>query len=358
MRLGVPAFVSACASAVILTVADADAAQRIKLQPATAAELVQAKSRQEVPLPVRPGDKPKSDAERPTKSKDTKSATEGAPAQVPDQWRQEEIISALHDCIRILGPIAAEVDIAVPIKHGACGAAAPVLLRRLGTTHPVLLSPPATVNCPMVAALHRWVETQLQPEARRLLGSHIVSLSNVSAYSCRLRNGSARGKLSEHALANAVDIGRFMTADGQVISVATDWGPTARDIKRAAAEMRKRTPSQSKEAVPPTPARKGKKKLASAHLGGVPLPERRPDPQALEASRERPAGVNAVRDETQEEPSVALKPATSKQAQFLKAIHEGACGLFGTVLGPEANEAHRDHFHFDLAPRRRQAFCE
>jgi len=28
------------------------------------------------------------------------------------------------------------------------------------------------------------------------------------------------------------------------------------------------------------------------------------------------------------------------------------------VLGPEANEAHRDHFHFDLAARKRNAFCE
>jgi len=28
------------------------------------------------------------------------------------------------------------------------------------------------------------------------------------------------------------------------------------------------------------------------------------------------------------------------------------------VLGPEANEAHRNHFHFDLAHRRSSAFCQ
>ena len=28
------------------------------------------------------------------------------------------------------------------------------------------------------------------------------------------------------------------------------------------------------------------------------------------------------------------------------------------VLGPEANEAHRDHFHFDLAQRRNSAYCQ
>ena len=49
---------------------------------------------------------------------------------------------------------------------------------------------------------------------------------------------------------------------------------------------------------------------------------------------------------------------TTVEAGFLRRLHKGACGTFGTVLGPEANEAHRDHFHFDLAARRRNAFCE
>jgi hypothetical protein len=48
----------------------------------------------------------------------------------------------------------------------------------------------------------------------------------------------------------------------------------------------------------------------------------------------------------------------SAEAVFLRRLHEGACGIFGTVLGPEANEAHRNHFHFDLAARKRRAFCE
>ncbi|MGF1622816.1 MAG: extensin family protein [Rhodomicrobiaceae bacterium] len=44
-------------------------------------------------------------------------------------------------------------------------------------------------------------------------------------------------------------------------------------------------------------------------------------------------------------------------AKFLKAVHEGACKMFGTVLGPDANAAHRDHFHFDMAKRRRNSYC-
>lgn len=42
--------------------------------------------------------------------------------------------------------------------------------------------------------------------------------------------------------------------------------------------------------------------------------------------------------------------------RMLRAMHESACGPFGTVLGPEADRHHQDHFHFDTTPRR-AAYC-
>jgi hypothetical protein len=36
--------------------------------------------------------------------------------------------------------------------------------------------------------------------------------------------------------------------------------------------------------------------------------------------------------------------------KFLRDVHGGACGFFDTVLGPEYNAAHRDHFHLDRGP--------
>jgi len=41
----------------------------------------------------------------------------------------------------------------------------------------------------------------------------------------------------------------------------------------------------------------------------------------------------------------------------LRQMWRAACGPFGTVLGPEANRFHRDHFHFDTARYRRGTFC-
>jgi hypothetical protein len=34
---------------------------------------------------------------------------------------------------------------------------------------------------------------------------------------------------------------------------------------------------------------------------------------------------------------------------FLRAVHKGSCSVFTTVLGPQADSYHRDHFHMDLA---------
>ncbi len=51
--------------------------------------------------------------------------------------------------------------------------------------------------------------------------------------------------------------------------------------------------------------------------------------------------------------------ADNEKGQFLRTVHKLACkDKFGTVLGPEANAAHKNHFHLDLAKRRRSAYCE
>lgn len=35
------------------------------------------------------------------------------------------------------------------------------------------------------------------------------------------------------------------------------------------------------------------------------------------------------------------------ESQFLREIHKGACRVFDGVLGPQYNDAHRDHLHLD-----------
>jgi len=46
-----------------------------------------------------------------------------------------------------------------------------------------------------------------------------------------------------------------------------------------------------------------------------------------------------------------------RYASQLRAMWRAACGPFGTVLGPESDRFHRDHFHFDTASYRSGSFC-
>lgn len=46
-----------------------------------------------------------------------------------------------------------------------------------------------------------------------------------------------------------------------------------------------------------------------------------------------------------------------RDKKILAALHKGACGPFGTVLGPESDRFHKDHFHFDVARYRSGAYC-
>jgi hypothetical protein len=38
-----------------------------------------------------------------------------------------------------------------------------------------------------------------------------------------------------------------------------------------------------------------------------------------------------------------------EERAFLRRLHQSACKRFGTVLGPDYNAAHANHFHFDMA---------
>lgn len=41
------------------------------------------------------------------------------------------------------------------------------------------------------------------------------------------------------------------------------------------------------------------------------------------------------------------RDGNAKEREFLRLVQQSACKRFGTVLGPEYNAAHRDHFHLE-----------
>jgi hypothetical protein len=264
-------------------------------------------------------------AEPATKTPAAASPAPAADPAPPATWSEAEITAARQQCGVLLDPLKVTVQELPPLKQDKCGTPAPVALKKLGpAAGGVELSPAATLNCAMVARLDAFVEKTLQPAAREVFGSPVVKFNQASGYVCRGRNGdlTVNGKLSEHALANALDVASFTLADGRVIDVGKHWGPAARDFKTV-----------PHTAVAQAPQQPGSGRSAL----GLPPPA---TPAATKATPPDPAATR------------------TKEALFLRRLHQGACALFGTVLGPEANEAHREHFHFDLHPRRASNYCQ
>ena len=218
-------------------------------------------------------------------------------------WTEQEITAGQEECVQLLGPLGT-VEIAKPLRTGQCGTPAPIVLRRVGA---VEIVPPAVVNCRIAAKLSQWVEQKLQPIAKEVLDVPVLRIVNASAYICRQRVGSSNDRLSEHSFANALDVSAFVLNDGRTIDVLTHWGATGRD------------------------------QHAQATLGAG----------AIDGGHAQP-----LSDVSQEE------LVLTRENVFLRRTHEAACGTFSTVLGPEANEAHRNHLHLDLAPRRHHGLCE
>jgi Extensin-like protein C-terminus len=88
---------------------------------------------------------------------------------------------------------------------------------------PVAVRPAATLACPIVSALDRWLADSVQPAATRWFGARVVEIKQISAYSCRGMNGNAGAHISEHAFGNALDIAVFTLADGRRITVKDGW---------------------------------------------------------------------------------------------------------------------------------------
>jgi hypothetical protein len=88
---------------------------------------------------------------------------------------------------------------------------------------PVAMRPAATLACPIVSVLDRWLADAVQPAAQRWFGARVVEIKQISAYSCRGMNGNSHAHISEHAFGNALDIAAFTLADGRQVTVKDGW---------------------------------------------------------------------------------------------------------------------------------------
>ena len=315
-------------------------------------------------------------------------------------WSPQEIAEAKAHCDVVLKGVDAVTWSEEPIKHGQCGAPAVVKLVSIGKSPAVELNPPAVVTCDMVVALHKWFKADVQRLARVHLGGSIVKIETMSSYSCRNAYGRARTNLSEHGRANALDIGGFVTASADTTRVLASWGMTGRALKTMAAKAEAakaeaeraaaaatglpKAPGPSVATTKPStttapvvvgagtaarsPVITGSTSASGGGLGGgITTPPSLPGVIVRIPGQDlggagafglvAPNRLGGAKSTTQEAPP-ARPEVEARRKQFLHEVHEAACKHFGTVLGPEANNDHNNHFHVDMAPRKTRNFCE
>lgn len=179
-----------------------------------------------------------------------------------DPWRSPEERACLASgIVRQTAFVHARSALGGP---SVCGAEIPFEMSAADNGR-VELKPAASLRCPMIPQIDRWVKEVVEPAARYNFRQELVGLTVLASYSCRPMNNVEGAMISEHAYANAIDIGGFTLANGETISVERGWNGSPRE-----------------------------------------------------------------------------------QA-FLRVAHDGACEYFTTVLGPNYNSLHSNHFHLDLA---------
>ena len=174
-------------------------------------------------------------------------------------------------CIALLETSGLEFDALEPQGNDQCRVEDAV---RLDGGQDLLAMTPRSVapSCPVMIGLLIWQNQVVQAQAQEIFGQRVARLETFGSFSCRRMYGRTEGAWSEHATADAIDIGAFVLADGTRISVLGDWADES-DV------------------------------------------------------------------------------GEGDKAVFLRQVRDGACDLFSTVLSPEYNAAHADHFHLDMADR-------
>jgi hypothetical protein len=314
------------------------------------------------------GNAPSTPDRNPFRAKSPKTAEEPAPKPVlpGDQttvaWTDAQVEAAKADCAKLLAGLELDYQALPPLREGICGAPAPILVKSIGSDPKVAIEPPATMTCKLAAGLSVWLAKTVQPKARALVGAPVIKLHNATSYACRNRYGGETTPLSEHALANALDVSEFVFASGETATVLASW-PRVASASKAPVQNEATgsiTPPQpvspkAMEAVEVTQA----KVSAASNPFAVSIKAKTNPFVVPTAVVKAPLPTPPAEAVAPLPPSEkALPSETELKSRFVKVVHDDACLTFGTVLGPAANEAHKSHFHLDMKARRGKAFCE
>ncbi|TVR06923.1 MAG: hypothetical protein EA385_14300 [Salinarimonadaceae bacterium] len=174
--------------------------------------------------PVDPvGDPPQPPPPRPAAADDAIAASDVIDEELASasaRRRPEFDRNAALACEQALRAIGGRFDIVEPIGKDDAHCGAPRGLR-LSEAAGVRLEPAIETRCPVALALAKWTRDVVKPMARLYLDDEPVAMMTVGDYDCRwTRGGQGSPSFSQHAFANAVDIGGVSFAGRAPVAIA------------------------------------------------------------------------------------------------------------------------------------------
>jgi hypothetical protein len=133
---------------------------------------------------------------------------------------------------------AADVRFDIPIMpvaaRASCTIEVPVRLKSFTTRARAIaevhLPEGPVVSCQFAERLTAWLGHLVAPLIAGRMSADLRAVSTGPGYECRNRNGAANGKLSAHAVGQAIDISGFELSNGKSIPVKPDGDEAMRDV--------------------------------------------------------------------------------------------------------------------------------
>ena len=135
----------------------------------------------------------------------------------------EETTAVTEACMQVLREAGVQVERAEDRDDGGFCVVRGAIRITGGAVTPLPGNP--VLQCPLAVRYVIWERQVLQPAAQQTFGSRVARLNDVGTYSCRRIYGQTNtdARPSEHARANALDIGGVTLEDGRRVSVLADW---------------------------------------------------------------------------------------------------------------------------------------
>jgi len=86
----------------------------------------------------------------------------------------------------------------------------------------------SNMQCPLSIAVFLW-QREVDALARKHFDQPLKTIHHMGTYSCRRQRGNSSGQWSEHAFANAWDVGAFELENGTLIRVLTGWNGSRKE---------------------------------------------------------------------------------------------------------------------------------